>query len=117
MPRPPASPKTKPQTVAGPQPRRKQKRAKERKERHDSNDSKVKNWRSQDSNDGEGGDPVVSLRPSGSFSGRGYSLSSSESELSDSEPAPNQMKVVFGKIRYQALTCLTAVFKVSGIEG
>ena len=103
---PPPSPKQRPQTIAGPQPRRRQKRAKDHK-----NTSKV--GRSQESNDGEAslGDHVK-LRPAVSFGGRGCSLSSSESDVSDSEPAPNQIKVVHGKIRHLAFSCLTAVFKV-----
>ena len=103
---PSASPKQRAQTVAGPQPRRKQRRAKEQKA--------AKNGRgNQDSSEGEGSlSDGVKLRPSASFGGRGSSWSSSESEMSDSEPAPSQIKVVLGKIRHLAFSCLTAVFKV-----
>ena len=38
--------------------------------------------------------------------------SSSESDLSDSEVAPNRLKLVNGKIRFQALSSLTSIFKV-----
>ena len=38
--------------------------------------------------------------------------SSSESDLSDSEPAPNQLKFVNSKIRFQSHSCLAAVFQV-----
>ncbi len=102
---PPPSPKQRLQTIAGPQPRRRQKRVK---------DQPRKSGRGKESGDGEA--PLsneVKLRPSVSFGGRGSSWSSSESEVSDSEPAPNQIKLVHGKIRHLAFSCLTAVFKVS----
>ncbi len=104
---PPPSPKQRPQIIAGPQPRRRQKRAKDQKHTN-------KIGRSHESSDGEAslGDHVK-LRPSVSFGGRGCSWSSSESDVSDSEPAPSQIKVVHGKIRHLAFSCLTAVFKVS----
>ena len=38
--------------------------------------------------------------------------SSSESDLSDSETAPNRLKLVNGKIRFQAHSCLISIFKV-----
>ncbi|XP_064392489.1 HEAT repeat-containing protein 6-like isoform X3 [Halichondria panicea] len=102
---PPPSPKQRPQIIAGPQPRRRQKRAKDQKHTN-------KIGRSHESSDGEAslGDHVK-LRPSVSFGGRGCSWSSSESDVSDSEPAPSQIKVVHGKIRHLAFSCLTAVFK------
>ncbi len=103
---PPPSPKQRSQTIAGPQPRRRQKRAKDQRNTR-------KGGQGQEPSDGESpAGNQVKLRPSVSFGGRGSSWSSSESDVSDSEPAPNQIKLVHGKIRHLAFSCLTAVFKV-----
>ena len=40
------------------------------------------------------------------------SYSSSDSDLSDSEPAPNRLKFVNSKVRFQAHSCLSSVFQV-----
>lgn len=117
-----ASPKQKPQSVAGPHSRRKQHRNKSR----DKNVSKDKAESTSGPNLDHSSDSD-STSTSSSAAGMGkreryqrqqpggsQSLlySSSESDLSDSEPAPNRLKFVNSKIRFQSHSCLVAVFQV-----
>lgn len=130
----PTSPKQKPQSVAGPHSRKRQHRNKPRdKEKlsgaklvgSDNNGSGGPTpEHSSDSDSASGGVGLVGVASVGRRERRRGQLavgqrgnesplySSSESDLSDSETAPNRMKLVNGKIRFQAHSCLTSIFKV-----
>ena len=130
----PSSPKQKPQSVAGPHSRKRQHRNKPR-DREKSSGAKVSSdndgsggsmtpEHSSDSDSTSGGVALMGVASAGRRERRrGQSAagqrgnesplySSSESDLSDSEAAPNRMKLVNGKIRFQALSSLTSIFKV-----
>ena len=129
-----SSPKQKPQSVAGPHSRKRQHRNKPR-DKEKSSSAKVSS-----DNDGSGGSMTPEHSSDSDLTSGGVALmgvasasrrerhrrqsaagqwgnesplySSSESDLSDSEAAPNRMKLVNGKIRFQALSSLTSIFKV-----
>ena len=128
-----SSPKQKPQSVAGPHSRKRQHRNKPR-EKEKSTSAKVNSdndgsggptpENSSDSDSASGGVALVGVASAGRRERRRGHLtggqrgsesllySSSESDLSDSEAAPNRLKLVNGKIRFQAHSCLTSIFKV-----
>ena len=133
----PSSPKQKPQSVAGPHSRKRQHRNKSRdKERSsgakvnadNSGSSGPTPEHSSDSDSTSGGVALVGVAsvgrrerrrgqlPSGHRGNESPLYSSSESDLSDSEAAPNRMKLVNGRIRFQAHSCLTSIFKVCNIR-
>ena len=123
------SPKQKPQSVAGPHSRKKQHRNKSRekvatslsKEKMESRGGGLTPDHSSDSDS-------ASVSSGGSLKGTAVGrrdrqsrqtshseslfYSSSDSDLSDSEPAPNRLKFVNSKVRFQAHSCLTSVFQV-----
>lgn len=125
-----SSPKQKPQSVAGPHPRKKQHRNKSRdknvssagKEKTESGSSGAPTL--DHSSDSDSTSVSVGMTPSTGVGKKeryrrpqadgtqSLLYSSSESDLSDSEPAPNRLKFVNGKIRFQAHSCLAAVFQV-----
>lgn len=118
-----SSPKQKPQSVAGPHSRKKQHRNKSRDKSISKDKAESTGGPALDhSSDSDSTTASESLaagmgkreryrRPQ---SGGSHSLlySSSESDLSDSEPAPNRLKFVNSKIRFQSHSCLAAVFQV-----
>ena len=124
-----SSTKQKPQSVAGPQGRKKQHKNKSREkgtssssvssEKKDksggltpdhSSDSDTASSSSASSlTSSVGRKERVRRLPLGNESPH---YTSSDSELSDSEPAPNRLKLANGKIRYQAHSCLTLIFQV-----
>ena len=130
----PTSPKQKPQSVAGPHSRKRQHRNKPRDKEKSSGAKLVSSdndgsggptpEHSSDSDSASGGVGLVGVASVGRRERRRGQLaagqrgnesplySSSESDLSDSETAPNRMKLVNGKIRFQAHSCLTSIFKV-----
>ena len=127
---PSSSSKQKPQSVAGPQSRKKQPRKKSR-NKEQSSGPKVNACsggptpeHSSDSDSTSGGVALVGVASRGQREGRHRGqvsdyrrnesplYSSSESDLSDSEAAPNRLKLVNGRIRFQAHSCLTSIFQV-----
>ena len=125
-----SSTKQKPQSVAGPQGRKKQHKNKSR-EKGTSSSSSVSSEK-KDKSDGLTPDHSSDSDTASSSSASSLTSSvgrkervrrlplgnesphytSSDSELSDSEPAPNRLKLAYGKIRYQAHSCLTLIFQV-----
>ena len=126
----PSSPKQKPQSVAGPHSRKKQHRNRSR-EKERSSSAKVNTdsggptpEHSSDSDSASGGVSLVGVasvglrekrrgQQPGHRESESLLYSSSESDLSDSEAAPNRLKLVNGRIRFQAHSCLTAIFQVA----
>lgn len=119
----PSSPKQKPQSVAGPHSRRRHHRNKSR-EKSGSSTTRERTEsgipapdHSSDSDSASASSVLTSVGrkeryqrlPSGN---EPLLYSSSESDLSDSEAAPNRLKFVNGKIRFQSHSCLALIFQV-----